>query len=53
MAALRSNIAKENGWGLAGRESVLPKWERRGRPEEMEGHEGELRRWSVVGVGAN
>lgn len=41
MAALQSNTAKENGWCLATRESVLPKWERRGRPEEMQGDEGE------------
>ncbi|OXB36785.1 nuclear protein [Cryptococcus neoformans] len=39
MAALQSNTAKENGWCLATRESVLPKWERRGRPEEMQGDE--------------
>ncbi|WVQ81871.1 hypothetical protein IAT38_003998 [Cryptococcus sp. DSM 104549] len=39
MAALQSPVAKARGWGLAPRESVIPTWERRGRPEEMEGDE--------------
>ncbi|WWD19053.1 hypothetical protein CI109_103511 [Kwoniella shandongensis] len=39
MSALKSSIAKERGWGLAPKTSVLPGWERRGRPEEMGGDE--------------
>ncbi|WVO13447.1 hypothetical protein L204_101063 [Cryptococcus depauperatus] len=39
MLALQTSIAKQRGWTLAKRESVLPTWERRGRPEEMGGDE--------------
>ncbi|OCF37937.1 nuclear protein [Kwoniella heveanensis BCC8398] len=37
LSALKSGIAKERGWALAPRDSVIPSWERRGRPEEMGG----------------
>ncbi|KAK8854799.1 hypothetical protein IAR55_003538 [Kwoniella newhampshirensis] len=39
MSALKSPVAKERGWGLAPRNSVLSSWERRGRPEELGGDE--------------
>ncbi|ORY35522.1 S-adenosyl-L-methionine-dependent methyltransferase [Naematelia encephala] len=41
MAALSSPSARERGWKLAPRAEVLPAWERRGRPDEMDGVEGQ------------
>lgn len=35
LAALESAEAKTGGWKLAGREEVLPSWERRGTKEVM------------------
>lgn len=43
MKALASPFAKKNGWVLAPRSAVLPKWERRGRPEETAGKQGKSR----------
>ncbi|WVR00007.1 hypothetical protein IAU59_007149 [Kwoniella sp. CBS 9459] len=37
LSALKSGVAKERGWAFAPRGSVIPTWERRGRPEEMGG----------------
>jgi hypothetical protein len=36
LSALKSPLAKTHSWGLAPRSAVLPTWERRGRPEEMD-----------------
>jgi putative methyltransferase len=43
MKALASKEAKTKGWTLSPRDDVLGKWYRRGRPEEMNGDEGEAR----------
>lgn len=47
LAALESAEAKTGGWKLAGREEVLPTWERRGTKEVM-GKKGEL--WLIGSI---
>lgn len=39
---LESPEAIDNGWKIAPRSEVLPAWERRGRPEAVNGNKGEL-----------
>lgn len=52
MKALASPTAKSHGWALAPREEVLPAWHRRGRPEETNGEQGELKAEASTEEGA-